>query len=236
LINTNFFWFSDETLGVDKKWFGQLLDLLIENQDRIGMHWTANSRVNLADIEIYHKMKKAGCKEIYFGIESGNNKILSSSGKGINTALAAKAVKIAREAGLKVGTFFIFGHPNENIFTAIDTIRFAASIGADAATFGRMVPYPGTEIRNLAEQHKGGYTYISKNWEDYVKHGRHPLGLKWLSSGVLSFLQTFAYVYFFLRQGRFKEFNTFFRSHKEFLYFKIRLFLTNLKLVKFVNP
>ncbi len=226
LSTTNFFWFSDETFGVDRDWLDTLLDLLIENKAQLKMKWSANSHVSLADRQIYLKMKEAGCIELFFGIESGNNSILANTGKGINLPKAERAVRIAKDVGLKVGTFFIIGHPNETKMTIIDTIRFAARLNSDRVAFGRMVPYPGTEIRRMAEAGKGGYNYLSRNWDDYIKYGKSPLGIKGLNPEVITLFQVGAYLYFYIKNLRLKDLVKFLSVHKATLqaFIKTKLF------------
>lgn len=226
LSTTNFFWFSDETLGVDRDWLNTLLDLLIENKAQLKMKWSANSHVSLADRQIYLKMKEAGCIELFFGIESGNNSILANTGKGINLSKAERVVRIAKDVGLKVGTFFIIGHPNETKMTIIDTIRFAARLNSDRVAFGKMVPYPGTEIRRMAEAGERGYNYLSHNWNDYVKYGKSPLGIKGLSPEVITLFQVVAYLYFYIRNLRLKGLIEFLLLHKTTLqaFIKSKLF------------
>jgi radical SAM superfamily enzyme YgiQ (UPF0313 family) len=214
LSTTGFFWFSDETFGVDKIWLNHLLDLLIEHKVQLKMKWSANSHVSLANKELYLKIKEAGCIELFFGIESGNDLILEDVAKGINTHQAKKAVKIAKDAGLEVGAFFLIGHPNETKKTIIDTIRFAASLDCDRIVFGKMVAYPGTEIRRMAEAHEGGYNYLSHNWNDYVKYGKNALGVKGLSPVQITFFQIFAYLYFYIRNLRLKDLARFLCAHK----------------------
>jgi len=217
LTGTNLFWFADETFGVDKVWLDKLLDTLIKNKGLLNMHWSANSRVNLANADIYAKMQTAGCVEVYFGIESGNDLILANSCKGITTLQARLAVEAAKRAGLRVGAFFILGHPGETLRTIWQTIYFAARLNTDIVVFGKMVPYPGTEIRQMAKEHKGGYNYLSNDWNDYVKYGGNPLGIEGLSPRLITFLQIFAYVFFYLRNLRFTDLIKFIRSHRDTL-------------------
>jgi anaerobic magnesium-protoporphyrin IX monomethyl ester cyclase len=69
-------------------------------------------------------MKSAGCIGVFFGIESGNDSVLSLMKKRITTAQAKRAVYAAKAAGLKVGAFFIVGYPGESNKTVLDTVRF----------------------------------------------------------------------------------------------------------------
>jgi len=91
---------------------------------------------------------------------------------------------------------------------------FAAHLNPDIIVFGKMVPYPGTEIRQMAKEHKGGYNYLSTDWSDYVKYGGNPLGIEGLSPRLIAFMQIFAYVFFYLKNLRFIGLIKFLRSHK----------------------
>ena len=67
--------FLDETFSIDKSYLHELLDLLLENGIQRRIEWDAQTRTNLADFDLFRKMKAAGCYGLGFGIESGNEKI-----------------------------------------------------------------------------------------------------------------------------------------------------------------
>ena len=56
-FNTSFFQIEDEVFGLSKKWINELLDLMNNKNICQNVKWFANSRVNIADLEIYKKMK-----------------------------------------------------------------------------------------------------------------------------------------------------------------------------------
>lgn len=198
-----YFWFDDETLGVDKKWLNTLLDLMIDDKIFNKCRWSANSRANLADINIYRKMKQAGCHRVCFGIESGDDDILKRSNKGINRKMALEAVKMAKAAGLQVGAFYILGHPNETIGQVLQTINFAAKINAYDSSIGIMIPYPGTEIYEMAKKGEGGYISLSKDWDRYTKYFGNPMEFENFSSKTLERLQMLGFLWVYLRNRRF---------------------------------
>lgn len=133
------------------------LDLIIESGYHRRMKWDAQTRADLVDYSLLKRMKAAGCEWLGLGIESGNEQILKASGKGITLNQARNAVEMARRAGLKTDAYFIIGHPFETHETAMDTIRFAQRLRSTRATFGIMVPYPSTEVYDLAQKGEGGY-------------------------------------------------------------------------------
>lgn len=221
-FGSKFFWFSDETFGVDPRWTNELLDLMISRKINERLKWMANSRANLANYDLYLKMRRAGCETLEFGIESGNPNILHNSSKGFTLEHALNAIKVAKKAGLRTGTFFIIGHPYETLSTAWDTIKFAAKVNSTTVSFGIMVPYPGTKIWDMANRKEGGYTYISKNWNDYMKQHGRPLGLASLTPEKLEQLQILAYLVFYLRNMRIGDLITFMRLHRKSIFARMK--------------
>jgi anaerobic magnesium-protoporphyrin IX monomethyl ester cyclase len=102
--------------------------------------WECLGRVDTFDPATALAMKTAGCFRIFFGIESGNDRILKLMNKRITTAQARAAVEAAHRAGLEVGAFFIACYPGETDDTVLDTLRFATSLPLDY--FGLTMPYP----------------------------------------------------------------------------------------------
>lgn len=197
--------FRDETFGVDKNRDRQLLKYIIERGINKKIRWSVNSRVNIAEKEFYLMMKEAGCTRVEFGIESGNQEILDTIKKGITLQQAEEAVKMAKEVGLKTACFFILGHPGETIDTINDTINFASKLNPDDFAFGIMVPYPKTEIAEMAAKGEGGYRLLSTDWASYDKYLGNALELKNITRDQLEKLQSKAYLYMYLKNLRFRE-------------------------------
>jgi radical SAM superfamily enzyme YgiQ (UPF0313 family) len=200
-------WFQDETFGVNRRWTHELLDRLIERNRRRGTvwHWKANSRANLADRGLYRKMKLAGCTMLDFGIESGNPTILRRIHKNITLGQARQAIAAARAAGLRTNAFFIIGHPGETWSTALQTVRFAPLAGADTIAVGVMVPYPGTEIWEMARHGQWGYRLMSRDWRHYDKYFGNALDSRYLTHREMELLQTLTYLWFHIGSGRVRE-------------------------------
>jgi len=140
-----------------------------------------------------------------FGVESGNQGILKKIRKGITVSDARSAVRAAKEAGLKTGSYFILGHPGETIPTIQDTINLAVDLNTTIVSFGIMVPYPGTEIHAMAKRGECGYRLLSENWEDYDKQIGNALEIEGLSRAELEKWQRRAYLAVYLRNHRFAE-------------------------------
>jgi anaerobic magnesium-protoporphyrin IX monomethyl ester cyclase len=115
-------------------------------------------------------MKQAGCVRLFFGIESGNDRVLSMMKKQITTKQARHAVTVTKQGGIQVGAFFIVGYPGENDDTILDTVNFASSLPADYLGFTMPYPIPGTPLHDKVKNR-----IISDEWEEpkgrtLVKH------------------------------------------------------------------
>jgi radical SAM superfamily enzyme YgiQ (UPF0313 family) len=138
--------FFDETFTLKKTRILSLCDSIKETMPEL--RWYCNTRVNLVDEETLKAMKSGGCRGLSLGIESGSQKILDNVKKGITTAEAARAIKMAKHAGLLVYASFIFGLPGEDQSTAKETLTFVKNALPHGAQFNVAVPYPGTEFYN----------------------------------------------------------------------------------------
>jgi len=132
----------DENLLFSRKRINEFCDRLIEGN--YNLTWSCSARANCVDRMILEKMYKAGCRSIFFGIESGNAQILARYKKGLNHELIENAVNDAKAAKLKVTGSFIIGGPMETVKTIRDTIRFALKLPLDYATPFYYTPLPGT--------------------------------------------------------------------------------------------
>lgn len=119
-----------------------LCKLLIE--EKLGLTWTCNSRVDYVDEEMLQMMGKSGCTYIAWGIESSNEQILKKAAKGYRLEQAPRALKWAHAAGIKNWGYFIIGLPGETEETIQQTIKFAKALPLDIALFHVAAPYPGT--------------------------------------------------------------------------------------------
>ncbi len=198
-------WFSDETFAMNRNWSDEFLTKLGERNRSRGYvwGWKANSRANLADAELYRRMRENGCHALDFGVESGSATILKRVNKSITKEMAIKAVRTARKAGLTTNAFFIIGHPGETKRTALQTVLFAGRLGSDDIAVGVMVPYPGTEIWQMAIAGQYNYKLLTTDWRLYDKYFGNALAIKGLSHRQMEFFQVLTYIWFYVRRGHF---------------------------------
>ncbi len=131
-----------------------------------GLHirWGAFSRVDTVNRELLRTMKQAGCFELVFGVESGNQEILDSVKKKITLDKVKEAVALTREAGMTAFASFILGLPGETKDTMRRTYSLARQLGVPY-TFHVLAPFPGTEVRDNADEY--GITVLTDDWSKY---------------------------------------------------------------------
>jgi radical SAM superfamily enzyme YgiQ (UPF0313 family) len=157
--------FLDDTFTSD---YGRAMRIAEEIKRRgLDFPWYVSARVNTVDRKLLKAFREAGCWAILFGAESGVQKNLNTLKKGITLEQTRRAVKAAREAGLKVCLPFIFGIPGETYEEALKTIDFALELDPDFANFHTLAPFPGTELYEKA----GEYGTISGDVEDFTFEG-----------------------------------------------------------------
>jgi len=194
--------FADDTFTLPKRRAMEICDLMISEGLNKKIKWTALSRVTGVDHALFDKMKEAGCIKVDFGVESGNPDVLKIIKKGITVTDAESAIGMAKKAGLKTGSYFIIGHPYETIQMIRDTIKLATKLNTSTVSFGIMVPYPGTEVYEMATKGDGNYKLISEKWDDFDKQIGNALELEGLPRKELEKWQVKAYITFYLYNYR----------------------------------
>jgi len=141
--------FQDDLFTIQRRRTEKLCNLL-SNQD-FELHWCVKSRVDCLTPSLLRKMKKVGCFNVHFGIESGNDKTLLKMGKGTTVEQAMSAVQSVRDTGMSVTGNFMLGYPGENEKDVQNTISFAEQLKLDVSQFSITMDAPGTELYAEAE-------------------------------------------------------------------------------------
>ena len=144
--NINDIGFMDDTFMLNKR---RADDIANEIKTRnVDISFVASSRVDRVDSSVLQNLKSAGLKTIYYGVESGSQRILDLMKKGITIKQAENAVKMAKDVGLEVLTSFILGYPGETEDDMNKTINFSTKLNSDYCQYSILTPFPGTPIYN----------------------------------------------------------------------------------------
>lgn len=161
---------EDDTFTIDKARVRRISQLLIEAGLPRRLKWLCNARANTLDLDTMKLMKKAGCRLIIPGFESGSQKILDNIKKGIKLEQIYDYVKNAKKAGLLIHACYMVGNDGETQETMEETLQLALKLNTDTAQFFPLIPYPGTEAYDLAR--KNGC--LTLDYENYCNEdGTH---------------------------------------------------------------
>jgi B12-binding domain/radical SAM domain protein len=107
-------------------------------------------RVDCISDEILDAIRKFTIGWVFFGIESGSDRILARMGKGVTSSRAADAIAACRQHGLAVAGSFIVGYPNEESDDYEQTKSFIADYPLDDLFISIAEPLPSTPLASLA--------------------------------------------------------------------------------------
>ena len=138
------FTFYDDAFTINRN---HTLEMCADMKARgLDVEWDCETRVDAVDKELLEKMQDAGCITIWFGVESGSEKILDKMHKKINREQVRNAFKMAQKAGMMTIASAVIGFPGETEETAWETINFINSLNPDDIGCYIATPYPGTPM------------------------------------------------------------------------------------------
>ena len=168
--------------GIDSVHF--LDNDFIYNKDRIlgladelrarnlNINWRALARTDIIARfggDFLKKIKKSGCYQLVFGIESGSQRILDLMKKGTNPEQARQAVQLCKDVGIKTKAYYMFGYPTETLEEMNQTLNLAKELNTDTACFVLAKAYPSTEMYNsLRKQYSDKQLQAYNHLQDQV--------------------------------------------------------------------
>ncbi|MBW2018730.1 MAG: radical SAM protein [Deltaproteobacteria bacterium] len=139
-----FFYVSDDNFTINKNRVIDVCKRIIAK--RLKIAWVAISRVTYIDEDILYWMRKAGCTQISYGIESGSEKIRDLLNKNIRTDQIENAFALTYKYGILARAYFIYGSPEESWETIQDTIDLIHQIKPLICVLYILEIYPGTKL------------------------------------------------------------------------------------------
>jgi len=159
---------DDDNFAVDQENVQEFCKLMTEN--KIKLKWVVQCRVTLK-YETMVLMKKAGCRLVVVGYESGSQKVLDGMHKGITIEMSQNFNATAKKAHLRVHGCFMVGNPGETKETMLETLKFSKKLKMDTVQYFPLIVYPGTEAWDWAK--KNNYI-VAKSYDEWLtKDGIH---------------------------------------------------------------
>lgn len=186
----------DDVFSLNKERTLEICRAIQENKFNLTLSFANGLRVDNIDEEILEALKRAGFRDLGFGVESGDEEILKKIKKGITKEQSRNVFKLVKEYGFNSWGFFIIGLPRETKETVKKTIDFAIELDPDFAKFLILKPFPGTEVfDDFSKQN-----YIKDfNYDNYGVYSKPVHDLPGLSAEEMTSMQQRAYLKFYLR-------------------------------------
>jgi radical SAM superfamily enzyme YgiQ (UPF0313 family) len=113
--------------------------------------WTCSARIDCVDDELLHQMGAAGCRAIFYGVESGSVRMQSVMRKRLDLDLLLPRLQSTLAAGIVPTASFIIGYPQEtedDLNATLDCIGQCLSLFRDQIVLQLhlLTPEPGTGL------------------------------------------------------------------------------------------
>lgn len=140
--------FIHDNFTTSKKFVNDFCDYMLEH-DHNKFEWYCSSRTDCLDIPRVEKMHEAGVRSIFFGIESGSERMQKVIKKHLNFDRFEPILKRIKELGINATTAFILGFPEENRNDMDQTVWRALHYrnqGAGRVFFSKLAALSGTGL------------------------------------------------------------------------------------------
>ena len=142
--------FIDNILGIEKRWLKEFARLY---KGEVGLPFSCDHRADLADGEVLGMLKSAGCDFIYFGVETGNEKLRREVlSRHMTNEQIKEAFARAHQLDIRTLAFNIVGLPFESPKKALETIKLNAEINPHRMVPNIFTPYPYTKMYDISLQ------------------------------------------------------------------------------------
>jgi anaerobic magnesium-protoporphyrin IX monomethyl ester cyclase len=153
-------WFADDIFGLQGKWVQEFANAVEERGAAVP--FKMQSRVDLMTPATTAAFRRAGCAEVWMGVESGAQKILNAMEKGIRVDQVPKARQNLRKEGIRACYFLQFGYPGETWEDILSTVELVRDTRPDDIGVSVAYPLPGTKFFQQVQAQLGTKT----NWSD----------------------------------------------------------------------
>jgi anaerobic magnesium-protoporphyrin IX monomethyl ester cyclase len=198
------FIFLDETLTLDRNHIMNICDLIIK--EKLNITFEGGTRANMVDEELIKKLKEAGLIKIGFGLEAVDESIRTTMKKMVPLESYIEANKLTNKYGIDTLNTCMIGLPGETIETIKKTLAFLRkSKDIQQANISIAVPYPGTELYDMAKEGKLGLKLETEDFSKYRRYNAAVMTVGEFSPEDLIEIQNEAYASIYLPSWRWES-------------------------------
>lgn len=165
----DFIFINDDNFLVNAGLVHELCDGIIERNYPAALQIGFNGRGDsLSDEGLLRHLRRAHFKFVLIGFETGSERLMRMIKKGETVGQVAAGARLAKSSGFIIGGQFIIGFPTETRRESWRSICLALRLPIDFVRFNLLVPYPGTEVYEIARQESGE---VGCDWSRFATHG-----------------------------------------------------------------
>jgi len=141
---------QDDTFTLSKRWLAEFAE---DYARRVRLPLVCLARADLIDREIVTSLKEMNCRSVFFGIESGDERIRQTIlRKTVTDEQIRGSAALLESSNIRVRTYNMLGIPTESLSDAWQTVRLNAEIQPTFPWCSIFHPYPRTELGDRASQ------------------------------------------------------------------------------------
>lgn len=149
LTQSKYFGFVDDAFTVKKSFIFKLCDEMKNLSFK--PIWDAATRVDYINHDLLRAMKEAGCSKLFFGVESGSERIRNEViKKNVTDEQIKLATQLCWKNGIEPNHFLMLGFPTESIYDINKTVNCPSEFKPNAFNINITQPLPGSPLFELA--------------------------------------------------------------------------------------
>lgn len=145
-FGTRGIYFINDNFTLRKKETVELCNLMV--QEKLDLEWVCDTRVDLINEELLRAMSRAGCRTIWFGVESASPSVLKRIGRNTTPQQVEEAFRLCKKIGIKTACSFMLGLPDETLKDMEASLKFAKKLDPDWCQFNTFIAYPDSKLYN----------------------------------------------------------------------------------------
>jgi len=160
----SFIIFRDQVFTLRPRQAEAVCDEIIKR--KLDIEWLCETRVDRVSEAILSKMREAGCVQVNYGMETGDEQLFAARAKpGATFAELDRALRWTEEAGMSAHVHLIVGFPEETWGSVRRTARVVSGLPAKEVGVAIMTPYPGTQLHRQAVE---SGLVLTGDWSRYT--------------------------------------------------------------------
>ncbi len=160
LFGVEHIWFGDDVFALDRHWVQEFANA-VESHGEV-VPFKIQSRADLMSDATVSALKRAGCAEIWMGVESGSQKILDAMKKGLKLSAVYAARERLATAGIRACYFLQFGYLGEGWAEICETVQLVRRTRPDDIGVSLSYPLPGTGFFDRVQAQLGMKTQLER--------------------------------------------------------------------------